>query len=124
MAELVLEILYPYILINLFAIGLVQVKCLKNVLLYAGENVLYFNEDSGNVAFSCNEMGILNLDFININLDNTFDKDNPDTIILIRLLAWHIGFEKCKALKKELNEELMQIPWHPIIWWSFFCQKI
>ena len=62
--------------------------------LYADENILYFNEDSRNVVFSCNEMGILNIDLNNINLDN------PDTIIFVRLLAWHIKFEKCKALKK------------------------
>ena len=24
--------------------------------LYADDNILYFNEDSGNVVFSCNEM--------------------------------------------------------------------
>ena len=45
-------------------------------------------------------MGILNIDLNNINLDNNFDKDDPDTIILISLLGWHINFEKRKALKK------------------------
>ena len=69
--------------------------------LYAGENILYFNEDSGNVIFSCNEIGILNIDLNNINLDNNFDEDDPETIILIRLLAWHIKFEKAKNLKKD-----------------------
>ena len=39
--------------------------------LYADENILYFNEDSGNVAFSSNEMDILNVDLNNINLDDT-----------------------------------------------------
>ena len=68
--------------------------------LYADENILYFNEDSNNVVFNCNEMGILNIDLNNINLDNNFDEDDPDTIILIRLFAWHIKFEKRKALKK------------------------
>ena len=60
--------------------------------LHADENTLYFNEDSG-VAFSCNEMDILNIDLNDINLDNNFDEDDPDTIIsfLIRLLAWHIN---------------------------------
>ena len=33
-----------------------------------------------------------------------------------RLLAWHIRFEKRKALKKELNEELMPVAWHPNRW--------
>ena len=45
-------------------------------------------------------MGILNVDFNNINLDNNFDEDDPDTIILIKLLACHIKFEKHKELKK------------------------
>ena len=56
-----------------------------------------------NVIFSCNEMGILNIDLNNINLDNSFDEDD------LKLLAWHIKFEKCKAFKKKLNEELMPI---------------
>ena len=68
--------------------------------LYADKNILYFNEYSGNIVFSCIEMGILNIDFNNINLDNNFDEDDPDTTILVRLLAWHIKFEKRKALKK------------------------
>ena len=53
--------------------------------LYADENVFYFNEDSDNIVFSCNEIGILNIDLNNINLDNNFDEDYPGTIILIRL---------------------------------------
>ena len=68
------------------------------IVLYADENILYFDEDSGNAVFSCNEMGILNIDLNNINLDNNFDEDDPDTIILIRPLAWHIKSEKRKAL--------------------------
>ena len=43
-------------------------------------------------------MGILNID-TNINLDINFD-DDSDTIILIRLLAWHIKFQKRNTLKK------------------------
>ena len=54
--------------------------------LYADENILYFNEDSGDVIFNCNETGILNIDLNNINLDNNFDEDDPDTfLILVRL---------------------------------------
>ena len=34
-------------------------------------------------------MGILNIDLNNINFDDKFDEHDPDTIILIRLLAWH-----------------------------------
>ena len=53
-------------------------------------------------------MGILKIDVTNMNLDNTFDEDGHDTIIHIRLLAWHIKFEKRKALKK-INEELIPV---------------
>ena len=35
-------------------------------------------------------MGILNVNLNNINIDDTYYEENdPDTIILIRLLAWH-----------------------------------
>ena len=46
-------------------------------------------------------MGILSVNLNNINLDNKFDEDDPEAIIIIiRLLAWHSKFKKCKALKK------------------------
>ena len=59
-------------------------------------------------------MRILNTDLNNINLDNNFDEDDLDTIILVRLLAWHIKFEKRKALKKKIS--VMPIGWHPKRW--------
>ena len=46
-------------------------------------------------------MGILDIDLNNVNRDNNFDEDDPDTLIRIRLLAWHIKFEKHKTLKKK-----------------------
>ena len=59
--------------------------------MYADENILYFNEDSAN------GMGILNMNINNINLhDANYDEDDPDAIILVRLLIWHIKFEKRK----------------------------
>ena len=58
--------------------------------LCTDENVLYFNEDSGNFIFSCNEMGILNKHLSNFNVDNDSDEDDPDTFILIRILELHI----------------------------------
>ena len=65
--------------------------------LYADENIY----DSGNVVFNCNGMGILNIDLNNINLDDaTYDEDNPDTIIHVRLLAWLLNLKIAKNLKK------------------------
>ena len=45
-------------------------------------------------------MSILNIGLNNINLNNNFDEGESDVIILIRILAWHIKFEKHKELKK------------------------
>ena len=79
--------------------------------MHEDENILYFNEYSGNVAFSCNEMGVLKIDLNNISLHNNFDEDDSDTIILIRLLAWHIKFEKRKELKKYKRRILKNYRW-------------
>ena len=55
-------------------------------------------------------MGIVSIYLNNINLDDTnYHEDDPETIIHTRLLALHIKFEQRKALKKELNEELLLI---------------
>ena len=69
--------------------------------IYADDNIICFNEYSGDVIFSCNEMGILRIDLNNINLDNSnYDEEEPETIIHVRLLAWHIKFEKRKVIEK------------------------
>ena len=61
-------------------------------------------------------MGILNIDLNNVNLDDTnYNEDDPETIIHLRLLFWHIKFEK----RKPLNEELMLVELHPRRWWNF-----
>ena len=68
---------------------------------YTDEKILCFNDNSDDIVFSCNEMSILSIDLKNIDLDDTnYDKRDPKTVIQIRLLAWHIKFQKCKALKK------------------------
>ena len=52
----------------------------------------------------------VNLNNFNVNLgDNNYEEDDPEIIIYVRLLAWHIKFKKGKALKKELNEELILV---------------
>ena len=112
--------------LNLFLIGLFK-KIFT--VLYADENILHFDEDFGNVVFNCNELGILNTDLNYINLDdNDFDNDDSGTIIHVRLLACHTKFEKHKALKKELDEDLMPVVWHsnrsPIDGGIAVCQKI
>ena len=63
-------------------------KTIKKFLttLYADDDILYFNEDSGEVIFPYYEIGVLSIDLNNINLDD-INKDDPETIIHIRLSA-------------------------------------
>ena len=77
---------------NLIRDWFVTSKIIKEVYtaIYADQNILCFNEDSGNIVLPCNEMDILNIDLNDINLDDNFDEDDLHTIILIRLLAWHV----------------------------------
>ena len=53
---------------------------------------------------------------MNINLDYNFDEDDPYTIILSRLLAWHNKLENRETLKRN---KLMPIAWHSKTWWNF-----
>ena len=76
---------------NLFPIGLFQVKWLK---------ILYYFEDSGDASFF-DEIDILCVNLNKTNLDNDFDEDDLDVIILIKLLAWQSKFKKHKAPKKD-----------------------
>ena len=72
------------------------------MIIYSFKYFLY----SCDAIFSCNEIGILNVDLKYINLyDTNYDGDDPATIIYVRLLAWHIKFEKRKALEKDRNED-------------------
>ena len=69
---------------------LVTSKMIKKIFtdLYVDENIVYFNEYFSSAVFNCNEMDILNTDLNNINLrDTNYEEDDPNTIILIRLLA-------------------------------------
>ena len=45
--------------------------------------------------------------------DTNCDEYDPDTMFLLRFLAWHIKFEKCRELKNKIGEELMPTMWHP-----------
>ena len=88
--------------LNLFIIGLLQVKWLKNFMMLYSLMMVYpfFNEDYGNVTFSRDEMGIfiVNLDKINLYGVN-FDEDCLETNLYVRLIAWQNIFKECKSYK-------------------------
>ena len=68
--------------------------------MYADENIIYFNEGSGDAIFDYNERGIVNINLNNINLDDNFDEEDPNTIILISLWLGILHLENAKNLKK------------------------
>ena len=70
--------------------------------LCVGAGLLFFDEDSDHVTLCCDEMDILNVNLHNFNLDNNFDEDDPDEIIIKRL--------------KKISETLMAIAWYPKGW--------
>ena len=43
----------------------------------------------------------MGIDLNNINLDDNFDEEDPNTTIVIRLLTWQTKFEKRKELEKK-----------------------
>ena len=73
----------------------------------ANGNTLFYNEDFDKVTFIACERHILaaDLDKINLDNDNNFDEDDPDTIIHVRLLDWRSKFKKHKTLRKRLAKK-------------------
>ena len=53
-------------------------------VLYADDNILYFNENSSDVILSCNEMGIHSIDLYNLD-DTNYDDDVPEIIMKMPL---------------------------------------
>ena len=112
---------------SLFLVGFIQVKWLKNFLLLSMQIIIYSNfmKILAMLYFLVmkwifDESIDEHIDHNNINLDDTnYIEHEHETIIHIRLLVWHIKFEKPKVLKEDLNEKLVLITWYPKKWWNF-----
>ena len=92
--------------------------------LHANDNILFYHEDFYKVTFIANERNILAVDLNKINLDNDndFDEDDPNTHnnIHVKVLPWHSKFKNRKALKiKMISKDLTSIEWHTKRWRSF-----
>ena len=48
-----------------------------------------------------------------------FVKIFPETIVHIRLMAWHNKLKQCNAFRKDLSKELMPAAWHPTRCWDW-----
>ena len=67
-------------------------------------------KDSDNVAFSSDEISLLSGNLNNINIGHVnFDVDDPETIVHVRLMAWHNRLNNVKHLKKNIRKELMSV---------------
>ena len=78
--------------LNLFPIGLLQVRWLKIFIVFHSQMMIYSFLMKVLVIsnFLVNEIGILSVDLNNNNLDdNNFYEDDPETIIHVRLMAWY-----------------------------------
>ena len=90
---------------------------------HTDNGLIFLDEDFGDLTFCSNEIGLINVNLNNINLDNNFEK-NDHIIIPIRLLHWHNKFKKHEVFESKISKELMPIVWHPKILWNFYMQKI
>ena len=62
-------------------------------------------------------MGTDAIDLNNINRhDDSFDDNDLEIKIHVKLIAWCNKYRQCKAFKKELSKELMIVAWHPTRW--------
>ena len=82
----------PLATLNLTPDWFATSKMIKNVLLLCIQMKIYFILIKILVMLYLIIIGIVNIDLNNIGLDDNFDEEDPDTIILIILLAWHIKF--------------------------------
>ena len=59
---------------------------------------------------------------MNLDNDNDFDEDDPDTIIPVRLWLGIVNLKNKKHIK-QVNEWLMLVAWHPK-WYNFYMSEV
>ena len=93
-------------------------------ILFANDYKLFFDEDSGIVLFSSDEMGILSVDLNSINLDEVnFDVDNLETITHVRLMTRSNRYKQRKSFRKDISKKLMPKAFHPTRWCDWCMPK-
>ena len=78
--------------------------------MYADADLLFFDEDSDNVAFSCNKMGILSVNLHNINLEKILMKVILILLFLSDLWLGIVNLKNTKHIKKDrcgINANIM-----------------
>ena len=101
-----------------------MIKKLNNAI-FSSDDIDLVIEDSGNVSFCSDEMGVLSVDLNNINLDDdNFIEDDPETIIHVKFMAWRNEYKQHNACEKDMSKELMPAVWPSTRWWDCACQKM
>ena len=68
----------------------------------------FVDVDSNIIAFPSNDMVFNTINFTDISLnDDNFDKNDPETIIDVRLMAWRNRYKQHKTCKKQINKDLI-----------------
>ena len=50
-------------------------------------------------------------------------RDNNNNWYYNKLIEWHDGYQKRKAQKAQIKEELIPIAWHPSRWWDWYVSE-
>ena len=66
---------------------------------HANGGIHLYNGDFVKVTFTANQRHLIAVD-INLNSDNNFYEDDPDTTINVKFLAGHGNFRNAKQLQK------------------------
>ena len=88
----------------------VKNKMLKKLddVVFSNDDIVFVNEDSDNVTFFRDDMGLIVIYLNKINLDDdNFDDDDSETIIYVRLMSWCQGYKQRKACKEDISKDLM-----------------
>ena len=93
--------------LNLVPLWFFRSKMIKKLHddLFSNDDVILVNIDSNYVTLFSDEMGILSVDINNSSFDDVnFDKDDPETTIQVRLMAWCNRYKKCSSWKKDISK--------------------
>ena len=92
--------------------------------IFSNDDIVVDNEDTDNVTFFNDEMGLNTIYLNNIILDDdNFDDYDHEPIIHVRSIAWCNNYKQRKACKKEISKELVHVVWHPTRWRDWYMSE-
>ena len=111
--------------LKVFPDWFVTSKMIKKLftILYIDDNILHFNEDSGNVVFSCNEMDIHNIDLmVEFSFVTRREKRNRTNFYWVMLSMYTI-WEYWDVLPPDIVQKSLWISCHFDTQWLDIVKK-